>query len=377
VPSFVLAIPAALGQLGIGQGGMKIARSMAQRGWDVRVIATAAGMQPDGVEVSSVPVQLVMRAALLSPARLREDWLLDIGYATFDLMAAGRVAHPDAYYGYSQSCLWSLRRAAKGGARTVVHAANTFVPELRRTLRAEHARVGAGPSPISAAGAKRAQAEYEVADVVRAQSTLVQSSLLRGGVPEDKVSLVAPAVDLDAFPVQEWPADDPFTVGFVGSFSVRKGMHILLDASRRGLPGRLILHGGASNAWSRRLVERACAEPAVTLDEGPPHATYRRSHVCVIPSIEDGYCYVALEAMASGRSVIVTDAVGAKDLVVEGENGFVVPAGDPQALAERIQYVSELPDRGRAMGVRARETASRMTFEREGEALAAVLGGDG
>ena len=58
--------------------------------------------------------------------------------------------------------------------------------------------------------------------------------------------------------------------------------------------------------------------------------------------------------MAAGRPVVTTEAGGAREAVVDGESGFVVPVGDDQALADRIVLLLNDKSRARAMGARGR-----------------------
>jgi UDP-glucose:(heptosyl)LPS alpha-1,3-glucosyltransferase len=79
-----------------------------------------------------------------------------------------------------------------------------------------------------------------------------------------------------------------------------------------------------------------------------------------------------LEAMAAGLPVIVSPNVGAKDLVVDGENGFVIPAaGDSDAAGRAITVMA---DRGilERLSAEARRTACRHTWDRTAEEMARV-----
>ena len=75
-------------------------------------------------------------------------------------------------------------------------------------------------------------------------------------------------------------------------------------------------------------------------------------HVYVLPSYHEGLPRSTLEAMSMGRPVITTNAVGCRDTVIEGENGFMVPVKDTNKLAERmmwcIEHANELEQMGRA-----------------------------
>jgi len=64
-------------------------------------------------------------------------------------------------------------------------------------------------------------------------------------------------------------------------------------------------------------------------------------HVYVLPSYHEGLPRSTLEAMAVGRAVLTTDAVGCRETVVEGENGFMVPVADHVKLADRMIWFIE------------------------------------
>lgn len=78
------------------------------------------------------------------------------------------------------------------------------------------------------------------------------------------------------------------------------------------------------------------------------------SEVCVLSSKAEGFSNSILEYMAAARPVVVTDVGGAREAVIEGENGFLVPAGDDDNLAARIITLLREPERARAMGRRGR-----------------------
>jgi glycosyltransferase involved in cell wall biosynthesis len=372
-------MPAELGGLGLGQAGLKLSRSLSACAWEVTTVSSRGGQTaPEGVHSTTVRSDRVYRWAIHSPLRFREDWLGAATFLGFDLLCARSLASCDWFYGCSLASLQSLRRARRLGALTALYAATTHVARMKSIVDAEYRRLGMAPSAVTAFMVKRAVREYAESDLIRAESTLVRASLLEAGVNPSKIVLVPPAVDLDDFRPAAEKDDHEFVACFVGAFSVRKGFHHLLAAWELVADGtsRLVLHGGYGNRWAKALVARALSRPDVTVRlGGPPHSTYAAADVCVVPSIEDGFCYVVLEAMACGLPVVITDQVGARDLVHDGVEGYVVPAGDPQALAAAIDCLRADPALCRRMGAAARRRAEEHSFAAEGQALSAALGG--
>jgi glycosyltransferase involved in cell wall biosynthesis len=74
------------------------------------------------------------------------------------------------------------------------------------------------------------------------------------------------------------------------------------------------------------------------------------SDVCVLSSKAEGFSNSILEYMAAGRPVVATDVGGAREAVVHGETGYVVPPGDDAALAAHIMRLLRSPSEARAFG---------------------------
>jgi glycosyltransferase involved in cell wall biosynthesis len=84
------------------------------------------------------------------------------------------------------------------------------------------------------------------------------------------------------------------------------------------------------------------------------------SHVFVLPSYREGVPRSTQEAMAVGRPIITTDVPGCRETVVDGKNGFLVPAFDVEKLAEKMIFFIEYPDQIVPMGI----AGHRMAEER-------------
>jgi glycosyltransferase involved in cell wall biosynthesis len=83
----------------------------------------------------------------------------------------------------------------------------------------------------------------------------------------------------------------------------------------------------------------------------------RGLHVFALPSLAEGISNTILEAMASGLPVIATAVGGNADLVLAGQTGEIIAAGDPLAMAHRLVQLASDPKRSRAMGLDGRKRA--------------------
>ena len=79
--------------------------------------------------------------------------------------------------------------------------------------------------------------------------------------------------------------------------------------------------------------------------------------VYVLPSYREGTPRTVLEAMSMGRAIITTDAPGCRETVVDGDNGFLVPVKDADALAQAMLRFIEQPELIETMGKRSRAIA--------------------
>ncbi|HZR58093.1 MAG TPA: sugar transferase [Terriglobales bacterium] len=139
------------------------------------------------------------------------------------------------------------------------------------------------------------------------------------------------------------PRDAP-VIGFVGRFVKDKGIRQLVEAAqeiRKSRPElRLLLvgdfeQGDPVEPAIRRFIETApeVTRPGFVADTAP---YYGLMDVLVLPTYREGFPGVPLEAQASGVPVVTTMATGARDSVIDGETGILVPVGDAKALAAAI-----------------------------------------
>lgn len=77
---------------------------------------------------------------------------------------------------------------------------------------------------------------------------------------------------------------------------------------------------------------------------------YTGLDIVILSSFNEGLPVALIEAMAAGKPVISTNVGGVGDLILDGDNGLLVPSNDPMALAEAILYLLKNPERRKIMG---------------------------
>jgi len=91
---------------------------------------------------------------------------------------------------------------------------------------------------------------------------------------------------------------------------------------------------------------------------------YSAAEVLVMPSHYESFGMVALEAMACGTPVVASQVGGLAFLVQDGVTGYVVPDGDPLALADRLIHLIEDSNLRHKMGIQAAAYAQEYAWER-------------
>lgn len=299
-------------------------------------------------------------------------WDLD---ATAELARPGHGLRgsPPVLHFASGIGLHAARRARRQGAIVVCDVRASHHRARLAAVAPALARHGVDFRLPNEANLPRLEAEFDLADLLICNSAFTRSTFLDAGFAEDRVVSLPLGCATEQFVPAAAPPD-AFTVLFVGRQRFEKGFLDLAAAARvLGAGDRLVVSGGID----ARSAAAVAGLQATTEFVGPVTAQrvpelYRRASVLVFPSLSDGFGLVVLEAMASGLAVIVSDHTGAAELVEDGVNGFVVPAGDAEALADRLRALAADPDRCATMGIAARRTAAGRTWRAYGDRLLAI-----
>jgi len=143
------------------------------------------------------------------------------------------------------------------------------------------------------------------------------------------------------------PRDVEFRVLFVGAPGVQKGLHFLLQAfARAALPNSRLVIVGHPEPETEALLKRFPVADIDFVGPASPDEVARqmsRASVLVMPSIQEGLAVVQAEALACECPVISSTHAGGADLFDDGEEGFIVPVGDVDALADRMTRLRDDP----------------------------------
>lgn len=216
--------------------------------------------------------------------------------------------------------------------------------------------------------------EHELSRQIVVPSRFVARTLLHAGVPQEKVRINPFGCSLPnhLLPPRDYSGRLIFL--FAGTISARKGVPVLLDAWRRlaATDAELWLAGpGKPPASALAGLRDVCWLGGMSHDR--LREIYGKAHAFVFPSLFEGFAKVLGEAAGAGLPLIATLESGAEEIVRDGENGFLVPSGDVDALEAKMRWCLENRGRLPEMGRAARATAERFTWEAYGDRWEVIL----
>jgi glycosyltransferase involved in cell wall biosynthesis len=283
-------------------------------------------------------------------------------------------------YAYEDCAARVFERAREFGLRRIYDLPIAYWETAQRLLRAEAERYPdweptLGGTRDSAEKLARKARELELAEIVVCPSAFVLDSLPEKARRE-KRCVVAPFGSPPQTAHAPDKPDSPLRFLFAGAFSQRKGLADLFAAMKlvKSVGAELVAMGSPilPMPFYRDRFSELIYEPP-----RPHDAVLRLMASCdvlVLPSIVEGRALVQQEAMACGLPLVVTRNAGGEDLIVEGETGFLIPAGAPEAIAEKIEWFIQNRDKLPGMREAARAKAAKLTWAAYGDQILHAIG---
>ena len=211
-------------------------------------------------------------------------------------------------------------------------------------------------------GIERDRELWRLADLVLTPAEYTRAATERLGGDRDKVQLVPYGLSPNWLATK--PKPEPGRILFAGSVGLRKGTHYLAEAARllksRGVACEIVVIG----PYDSSAIQRPEFQGPTYVGRVPRsrmQEEFARADVFVHPSLAEGSAMAHLEALASGLPIVATPNAGT--VIRDGIDGYIVPARDGKALADRLAaIVSDRALRAR-MSTSAREYASQFTWQ--------------
>jgi glycosyltransferase involved in cell wall biosynthesis len=319
--------------------------------------------------VHGYPMWEMLRSGAAMAGPVASDLAWDRMSHNFDALVARRyVPQTSSVHAFEYTALATFERAKQEGIARILHVpsldSKQFEEIQQREKRNWKELVGAHDGYFDSKFARRydrRQREIALADVIIVNSSLTARSHIASGADPMKtfaclLGAPPPIAEVRVGPERK---NQPLGVIWAGNFSLRKGAHYLLDAWKflnarsaaiLNVYGKLLLPDRLLAATTEGIAFHGSVRQARLFN------AFEQADILVFPTLSDGFGMVVAEAMAHGLPVITTDQAGAADLVTPN-NGFIVPAANPKALADALRWCLDNRERLQAMRFAARDAA--------------------
>lgn len=214
----------------------------------------------------------------------------------------------------------------------------------------------------------------EQADAIRVMSSGQKEKLIGTGIVADKIRIISTPVEVERFINFEALADarqkalleelrraaNNSAILMVGRKNRAKGLSIMLSALRLIVQEPL---GKSLKLWlvgdfGKAQVPKDLAQKVHVfgmIDSRDLPAYYLSSTLVVLPSLAESFGKVLVEANACGKPIIATATTGAREIIADGYNGFLVPLKKSGVLAQKILELFKNPELAKTMGQNGQE----------------------
>lgn len=291
----------------------------------------------------------------------RNEWFQQAAAAALPQGSADRVT----VFAHSYAAEAIFVEAKRRGWRTVLGQIDPG-PEhslVQTRLAADRPEFGPAPAAPPASYFDKWRRECELADSIVVNSEWSRESLVRAGVPERKLRIIAlpfehrgEVVDRD-YP-EAFTTGRPLRVLFAGTASVAKGVADLLLAFEELEDARIELSIAGHRAMDvpRRFLHHPRIHWLGRVDRAAVMEHYRASDLLVFPSHSDGFGMVQIEAQGWGLPIVASRNCGR--VVRDGETGFLLDEVSPIAIATTLRRAMSEPQTLARLARTARATAT-------------------
>jgi len=267
------------------------------------------------------------------------------------------------FHGWNNQALRSIKAAKKIGASVIIESGSIHRFSKEAIFEEEYSRFGLERKKYLEYTRRASLEELALADYIFLISEFARATFVKAGFDEKRLFVLGRGVDLHKF-TPERKNGDKFRVLFIGRIGLRKGVQYLLEAWK-GLgikDAELLLVGDIDDNFKPIIARYNNIDNIVfTGFLKNPEEAYRRSTICVFPSLEEGGAKVTYEAMAAGLPLITTE--NSASIIRDSIDGFIVPIRDSHAIREKILYLYENPEEVSKMATSAVENVKSHSWE--------------
>jgi starch synthase len=322
------------------------------------------GIPPHVVKRMWLPEIVLKAIQRLGGTHGQAVWVQNLMFAR---KAAWMITDCDVVHFVQSVGLEAAKKAKRSGAIVICDMREEHPNFQGPILTDEATRLKIPASTQTLSYRQRVIEELDLADHIFCPSSYAKRTFVEHGISGDKLVVCPYGVDTATFiPRGSSRAPGKFSVLFLGTVGMRKGVHYLLEAYKKAdlKDARLLLAGNVDSEF-RPILQKyeGLFEELGPIPHSRAHELYQMADVFVLPSLADTFGLVVLEAMSAGVPAIVSENTGAADVIQTGRDGFVVPIRNAQEIAEKLTFLYEHRDRCADMGIAANLAAKRANWE--------------
>lgn len=292
----------------------------------------------------------------------KEQWHILSTFALYDNLAAQKLKKADHLLAWPQVSLKTIRQFKSEGKKVWLEYPMIHVKEWQEIMNYEYEKwnipLTLRKSLFPLKMQERMEAEIALADQINVLSSFAASSFEKHEKANKKISITEAGIDHDFYSPGEEKIRGKLIILFAGRLELLKGIPYLIEAfkSLKTNFAELWLAGPVSEEVEPFLKNIPSSIKVMGIKEKAElRSLYRKAHILVLPSVQESFGLVMLEAMGCGLPVIATAQTGAPDILTEGKDGFIIPKVSSFELAGKISHFLENPLVSLGMGKAARE----------------------
>tara|TARA_B100000902_G_C27322403_1_gene925631 strand:+ start:3026 stop:4159 length:1134 start_codon:yes stop_codon:yes gene_type:complete len=271
-------------------------------------------------------------------------WMKQFDNFLFDKITSLIMRRADILYGFAGCSLICGNKIKKNGGKYYLDRACPHIEYQNNILIKESKKCDIRFFSANSKILKRCLSEYLKADKIITPSSYTQNTFLNRGFDKSKVC-IAPLIgkkEVHNLKIKKIDETDQITFAFIGENLLRKGLLYLLEAWKKldKNDHKLIIRSNSLDIHHNSKIKNLLDQKGIIIKEYYKDINdfYDEADVLCLPSIDEGFGMVVLEAMSNGVPSIISKNVGASDLISDKENGIIVNTGNTDDIYQAINY---------------------------------------
>ena len=311
----------------------------------------------------------ILRYKPTIPIDIYFDMIFDLKFPRFRILSECKKQNYDVIHTATPGSMGLNALIAAGSDIPIIGSYHTSIPEYARERVEKIVQKFKLPSEHTGERSEDGTWEYMKWYYNRCRVVLAPSEHTKSTLEKKlniEIRIFSRGIDINRFNPEFRTEHNGVSVLYVGRVSIEKNLGLLTKIFKDRKNAKLTIVGDGPYLEE---MKNACpdAEFLGFLGGEDLSRAYASSDIFVFPSTTDTFGNVVLEAMSSGLPVIVTDKMGPKEMVSDGENGFI--SANDDEFERKLNVLIGDKSLRQKMGAKAREYAQSRSWDAEFEAL--------